>query len=178
MSFVLSKILWIFASPAGLLIISLGIGLAMETSSRPAFRKAGRILCLCVFFCLAAISILPVGTWALTPLENRFAFRPPDRIDGIVMLGGDEQPAISEARGEPVALDSMRRYVRFSELARHYPNAKLVFSGGSGRRFELTRHARGLHPDHREVAMAEGEEVAGGGSGANFVVRFDRGMLG
>jgi uncharacterized SAM-binding protein YcdF (DUF218 family) len=35
-------------------------------------------------------------------------------------------------REQPTALDSMRRYVKFAELARQYPEAKLMFSGGSG----------------------------------------------
>jgi uncharacterized SAM-binding protein YcdF (DUF218 family) len=133
MSFALSKILWMFLSPGNLLVILLGIGLWLGSSSRPSVKNAGGILSLCIFFCFATIAVLPVGTWALTPLENRFAFKPPSHIDGIIVIGGDEQPEISAARGQPVALDSMRRYVRFADMALRYPDAKLVFSGGPGR---------------------------------------------
>ena len=131
MSFALSKILWIILSPASLLVLLLGAGLVLENSSRVSLKKTGRLLCFLVVFCLAAIAILPVGDWALAPLENRFAFNPPNQVDGIIVIGGDEKPQISEARGQPVALDSMRRYVMFLDMARRYPNAKLVFSGGS-----------------------------------------------
>lgn len=132
MSFTLSKILWILASPANLLLILLGLGLALKASASDALRKTGWFFCLFAFFCFALIAVLPVGQWALTPLENAFAFTPPKRVDGIIVLGGDEQKHISEARKEPVALDSMRRYVKFAELSKRYPKAKIVFSGGSG----------------------------------------------
>jgi uncharacterized SAM-binding protein YcdF (DUF218 family) len=130
MAFFLSKVLWAFLSPGCLLALMLAGGLALEAASRAAWKKTGRILCVSATFCLAAIAILPVGDWALTPLENRFAFDPPDRVDGIVVLGGDEETEISEGRGQPVALDSMRRYVMLKDMERRYPDAKLVFSGG------------------------------------------------
>ncbi len=132
MSFVLSKVLWIFLAPANLLIALLVAGLALEASPRQTLKKTGRFFCFFVVFCLAAVAILPIGTWATTPLENRFAFNPPARIDGIVVLGGDEQTEISDRRGQPTAHDSMRRYVLFKNLSRRYPDAKLVFTGGSG----------------------------------------------
>ena len=47
------------------------------------------------------------------------------------MLGGDERSDISSARQVPTALDSMRRYAGFAQMARLYPDAKLVFAGGS-----------------------------------------------
>ena len=132
MSFVLSKILWVFLAPANVLLVLLGVGLSLGMSPRARYEKIGRFLCFFVLFCLAAIAILPIGQWALTPIENRFAFNPPEHVDGIIMLGGDEQTEISDVRNQPTALDSMRRYVRFKNLSQRYPEAKLVFSGGSG----------------------------------------------
>ncbi len=131
MTFALSKIFWALASPGSLLVLLLGLGLLLMSLKRPALLKAGKRLCVFVFLCLAAMAVLPVGDWALTPLENRFAFDPPDRVTGIIILGGDEKTRITAERGVPVALDSMRRYVTFAGLARRYPEAKLVFSGGS-----------------------------------------------
>ena len=139
MAFVLSKILWVLVSPASLLILLLAGGLALGWASRPALVKTGRRLCVFVALCFMLIMLLPVGDWALTPLENRFAFDPPDQVDGIIILGGDEKTEITSERGVPVALDSMRRYVTFADMARRYPDAKLVFSGGSPR----------LHPKGR-----------------------------
>lgn len=136
-------------SPASLLILLLIVGLALEFTARPALVKAGRALCVFVAACFLIIALLPVGDWALTPLENRFAFDPPEQVDGIIVIGGDEQTEISEARNMPTALDSMRRYVTFADLARRYPDAKLVFSGGSP---NLHPHAHRLDSDiAREV---------------------------
>jgi len=132
LSFALSKILWAVVAPGSLLALLLGIGLLLMSFAKPARAKFGKRLCFFVFLCLAALAILPVGDWALTPLENRLAFDPPEHVDGIIVLGGDEKTEITAARSYPVALDSMRRYATFGDMAKRYPDAKLVYSGGSG----------------------------------------------
>jgi uncharacterized SAM-binding protein YcdF (DUF218 family) len=128
MLFTLSKLAFVFVSPAGLLIITLlsGVGLGFRRSTA----RLGWKLCLWAAVAMLAMALFPLGEWALTPLENRTHFDPPDQIEGIVVIGGDEQAAVTQARGMPVALDSLRRYITFMDLARRYPNAKLVFSGG------------------------------------------------
>jgi uncharacterized SAM-binding protein YcdF (DUF218 family) len=131
MIFALSKFLWVLVSPAGLLVLMLTCGAVLSFSHRLTLAKTGRGLCLFVAFCFVALTVLPVGNWALAPLENRFSFDPPEQVDGIIIIGGDEQTEITEARGMPVALDSMRRYELVADLARRYPDARLVFSGGS-----------------------------------------------
>ena len=131
MAFALSKLAWAFLSPGNLLVILLIAGLLLAALKRPACRKAGKVLCVLVASCFLAIMILPVGTWALVPLENRFVFNPPEHVDGIIVIGGDEEVQITERRGIPTALDSMRRFVTFADLSRRYPDAKLVFSGGA-----------------------------------------------
>jgi uncharacterized SAM-binding protein YcdF (DUF218 family) len=130
MLFAFSKLAWSLVSPGSLLVFLLVAGLALAAVPRPRIAKLGRRLCMAVAACLLAIAVLPVGEWALTPLENRTSFDPPEQVDGIVVIGGDEQTGITEARGAPTALDSLRRYVTFMDLARRYPDAKLVFSGG------------------------------------------------
>jgi uncharacterized SAM-binding protein YcdF (DUF218 family) len=133
MSFVLSKLLFAAVSPASLLILLLIGSLVLASSSQPARARAGRALGFFVALAFIVIAVLPVGEWALTPLENRFAFEPPAQVDGIIVIGGDENTEVTDARGMPTALDSMRRYVTFLDLSRRYPDAKLVFAGGSGR---------------------------------------------
>jgi len=39
---------------------------------------------------------------------------------------------LSEKRGQPTYWDSGRRYITFATLARKYPDAALVYSGGPG----------------------------------------------
>jgi uncharacterized SAM-binding protein YcdF (DUF218 family) len=77
--------------------------------------------------------ILPTGTWLTLPLENRFT-RPdwPAHVDGVLVLGGGTGTAIILSRGVPATKSSEPRLVAAYELARRYPNARVVFSGGSG----------------------------------------------
>jgi uncharacterized SAM-binding protein YcdF (DUF218 family) len=131
MTFVLSKMLWGFVAPGSLLVFALTVGLVLRTAPSAQWARMGRILSLGACVCLLTIATLPVGEWALMPLENRFAFDPPEQVDGIIIIGGDERTEISEDRGQPTALESLRRYVTTLDLSRRYPDAKLVFSGGA-----------------------------------------------
>lgn len=94
-------------------------------------RKFGDKLCVVLSVGLFILAIIPFGDWLLMPLEHKFPSKTPDRVDGIIMLSGDESPALSEALGEPVVGSVAGRYVTFATLAKKYPEAKLVFSGGS-----------------------------------------------
>ena len=152
MLFVLSKLLWGFAAPGSLMALTLALGLVAASCGRGAWALAGRraVGAAAVFF--LALTVLPLGEWALTPLENATRFVPPEQVDGLIVIGGDEKTDISQARGMPVALDSMRRHLTFTELARRYPDAKLVFSGGSGL---LSPQARMLDAEVARQILAE-----------------------
>ncbi|MFY9286995.1 MAG: YdcF family protein [Alphaproteobacteria bacterium] len=133
MSFVLSKLYWVFFSPGNLLVLILILGAFLATSDSKRRQNWGRKICFDVAFLLFFIAIFPVGDWALAPLENRFPPAKPQHVDGILLLGGDEKTSLTEARGEPISFEaSSRRYIHFASLARQYPNAKLVYVGGSG----------------------------------------------
>jgi len=69
----------------------------------------------------------------ILPLEQRFPPWDPSRgaPDGIVVLGGAIDPDLSAALGRPVLERSGDRIVATAELARQYPNARIVYSGGS-----------------------------------------------
>ena len=97
-------------------------------------RRAG-VTCLSVSLAaLAAIAFLPVGSWLLAPIENRFP-QPqalPGSVTGIIVLGGAVETAISAAHGMPALNSAAERMTSFVTLARRYPQAKLVFTGGNG----------------------------------------------
>lgn len=131
MSFVLSKLLWAVLAPGSLLALLLAGGTLATTMPYETARRTGRRICGFVAVALFLLALLPLGDWALVPLENRFATTVPLQVDGIILLGGDERPALTEARGQPVALESLRRYMLFADLSRRYPEARLVFTGGS-----------------------------------------------
>ena len=82
---------------------------------------------------LLTINIFPIGDLIINPLEERFPQRPlPEEIDGIIVLGGAGDGRISLGRGQPAVGASAERLFAFIYLARKYPKAKLVFTGGGG----------------------------------------------
>ncbi len=132
MSYLLSKVLWIVLAPGHLLLLAGIAGVAGLFAPRPRLRRASRWLLALVVFCLAALALLPAGIW-LGPLENRFQApdRLPGKVDGIVVLGGALSIQRSQGRGRPELTEAADRLTTLIELARRYPQAKLVFSGGS-----------------------------------------------
>jgi uncharacterized SAM-binding protein YcdF (DUF218 family) len=56
----------------------------------------------------------------------------PARVDGIIVLGGAIEPGLSADRKAISLNGNAERLVAFAALARRYPEAKLVFTGGSG----------------------------------------------
>jgi uncharacterized SAM-binding protein YcdF (DUF218 family) len=133
MGFILSKLFWVFMSPGNILVLLLLCGGFLALSRSKGWQDFGRKLEFNIAFLLFFIAIFPIGDWLLTPLENCFPPVKPDRVDGIIVLGGGENPHVTELRGQPVIGESANRYIEFASLARQYPQAKLVFSGGSGR---------------------------------------------
>ena len=127
-----SKVLWILAQPSNLVVFALAAGvLALLLGRR---RLAGWLL-YPASAALLAVTLLPVGQWLLVPLENRFpapAAPPPVEVDGIVVLGGGIDLAVSERRGMAAFRDTSERFISALELARRYPEARVVFSGGRG----------------------------------------------
>ena len=130
MFFALSKIVWALVSPLNFLLLLLAAGLLFFC----IWRRAGVFL-LCAGAALFVIAgFFPLGQNLLAGLENRYE-RPamPPRVDGIVVLGGAFETALSAARGEPAVNDGAERIIEGLRLARLHPNALLVFSGGEGR---------------------------------------------
>jgi uncharacterized SAM-binding protein YcdF (DUF218 family) len=128
--FVLSKTIGIMMLPANLLI---GIGLLGVILLATRWISLGRKLLLASVVLIAICAFSPLGNWVLYPLESRF---PPwdaarGAPDGIVVLGGAIAPERSAAHGFAVFTDSADRIIATAELARRYPNARIVFSGGS-----------------------------------------------
>ena len=129
--FWISKLVWLVLSPDSLLLILLIVAWAMVR--RGAYRSARRLLGLVVVV-LIAIALLPVGEWVFYPLERRFPANPklPDRVDGIIVLGGSEDAVRSAIWNQVEMGDAAERGLAFIMLARRYPNARLVYTGGSG----------------------------------------------
>ncbi len=103
----------------------------MAMAQRKSWQLLGRRLCFAVGLIFFLIAVFPVGDWMLLPLENHFPPVKPDHVDGIILLGGDENPLLTEARDVPSVRSSASRYIAFTALAHEYPQAKLIYTGGS-----------------------------------------------
>ncbi len=127
MGFFLSKLAGALTTPGNWAIGVLLAALWMTVSRRPP----GRVLSWAVRFAcvfLLAVWALPVDWVFLKSLEHMVPAAPlPAHVDGIIVLGG-------WAATNPEALgvnDATERFIEGVGLARRYPAAKLVFTGGS-----------------------------------------------
>ncbi|ARP65770.1 hypothetical protein A9K65_022315 [Mesorhizobium sp. WSM1497] len=133
MFFYLSKIFWFFIQPLNLAIFLLLAGLLAVTIGRRRLAAAGSVL---AFLILALSAWTSLGAMMLNPLEERFQRPPlPEKVDGIVVLGGGFEGAINLARGGYELNSSGDRMVETAILARRFPAAKVVVSGGTGALF-------------------------------------------
>jgi uncharacterized SAM-binding protein YcdF (DUF218 family) len=132
MFFSLSKILWPLVEPLNLLFI-----LFMAASLLVIFKqtRAGITLLLLASFLFAVIGILPLGYNAVVLLENRYhtPAEMPQNIAGIIVLGGTFDTGLSSARGRPMLNDNAERVLDALMLAKRYPSAMVIFSGGEGK---------------------------------------------
>ncbi len=129
--YLLSKPLWFLATPSNALVFFAFIGL-MLTLTR--FARLGRRLAFLCLLLLIGFGVGSLGTIAILPLEQRF---PPMVEDapaptGIIILGGAVEERVSVLRGGLQVNEAGDRILAMLALAKRYPNAKLLFSGGSG----------------------------------------------
>ena len=125
--FALQKAVWWLLQPSNLVVLTLALAVTLLLMRR----RAGSALALIALLALLLPSLLPLTAWLARPLENRFATPTPEGVDGVVVLGGAVGPALTAARGQPALNDGAERMTAFVALARRYPDARLVFSGGS-----------------------------------------------
>ena len=130
MSFIISKIVWALLTPGSILLLMLALAWWLH-GRRPALSRG---LLAVATISVATLLLCPIGAWILRPLESRFPPMPMEqrRVDGIIVLGGALEPEATERIGLPILNNAAERLTTFVALARAYPEAKLVFSGGSG----------------------------------------------
>lgn len=129
---VISKLFWLFAEPSSCLFTLWLAGTALLWTK---WRTAGCWLVTAAAVVTLAVALLPIGQWALKPIEDRFSplISLPPRVDGVIVLGGVVDESVIGRRGVPrsLAAAGSPRLDAFLELARRYPMAKHVFTGGS-----------------------------------------------
>ena len=132
MFFLISKLSAFLLTPSNLLGILVCAGAILIWTRFCEMGK--RLLSVCVVL-LALLGFFPIGSLLLLPLTERFpAWTNKDGDpDGIIILGGGGiNPQISAARNSVEVSNSAGRITAVAELARRYPRARIVISGGSG----------------------------------------------
>lgn len=129
-SYILSKVIWFPFRPGTLALILACIGLAALWRGR----RWGRWPLLAGLGFFVMVLATPVSQWILIPLEERFPrpATPPAEVAGIIVLGGAVDQNLTEARGIPALNGAAERMTEGVILARRYPNARIVFTGGQG----------------------------------------------
>ena len=130
MFFYLAKIFWFFAQPSGLLLVMMIVGAILLRAGRDRW---GRRLIVASVALLLVGGLMPASNWLMLPLEQRFARADlaGRDVDGIVVLGGAEDARIWVARDAHALNEAGERFTEALGLARRYPKAKVVFSGGA-----------------------------------------------
>ena len=129
--FLASKVIWALISPDSLIVI---LGVSAWIAAILKWQRILRSVLASCALLLLLIGFFPVGEWLIAPLENRFTTNAalPSEVDGIIVLGGAILPRLSNTWQQPEVNGSADRLINFLYLARLYPNAQLVFTGGSG----------------------------------------------
>ncbi|PWS36898.1 YdcF family protein [Falsiroseomonas bella] len=127
--FVASKLFWSVVRPNTLALVLAVLGAALLWHGR----RFGRWPLALGLGWYVAVFVLPVSALLTLPLEDRFARAapPPEQVAGVVVLGGAVEQQLTEARGIPALNGAAERMTEAVALARRYPEARIVFTGGS-----------------------------------------------
>jgi uncharacterized SAM-binding protein YcdF (DUF218 family) len=127
--FVLSKLLAFFAQPSNVIVVAGLVGLVL---TRTRFARAGWRLAVVSLILIAVIGFLPLGRALSIVLENRFPRWDPAGAApaGIIVLGGAVSAGKLATRGEVGINDAAERVIAVPELAKKYPQARIIYSGG------------------------------------------------
>lgn len=127
--FPVSKVLGFFSAPSNTLAVIVALGVALVFTR---FLRAGRWLAGLGVILLFVAGLSPLGNALIVPLEQRFPLWDASRgaPTGVIVLGGAIDGAVHGRRGEFALNEAAERMTAAVELARRYPAARLVFSGG------------------------------------------------
>lgn len=129
--FSLSKLFWFLAAPDHLLVWLMLLGLLLLWLGKR--RLAGWLLSIDLLL-LMGILLMPLGDIVLHPLESRFKQPDLNKIEpaGIVILGGGENPELSSVWQQSQFNAAAERVMVIPALAKRFPDAPIIFAGGSG----------------------------------------------
>jgi uncharacterized SAM-binding protein YcdF (DUF218 family) len=131
MFFALSKIFGFLSTPSNTIGLICALGVCLLATQ---WWRAGTRIVMAGVALLLIVGFSPLSNVLLLSLSERFPAWQFDgrEPDGIIVLGGAIDSDVSVAR-DTLELDaSAERVVAMLELARRFPKARIVFTGGSG----------------------------------------------
>jgi uncharacterized SAM-binding protein YcdF (DUF218 family) len=139
MFFFASKVLGFVATPSNFLIGCV-VGGALLLFTR--FARSGRRLVLAAGVLLLLFGVTPLSKLLIEPLDQRFPpWDPAGKApDGIIVLGGSVVPAFLDRGVHSLLNEAAERVTAAVDLARRYPEAKIVLSGGNATILPGVRH--------------------------------------
>ncbi|WP_075216623.1 YdcF family protein [Mongoliimonas terrestris] len=132
MFFIASKLIYLVIRPSNAVILLMLLGLALRWFGR---RRTGATVFALGLGGLILFGWTTISNALLWPLETRFPqFTAMDgEPTGIIILGGAlDIIGTHERNDQPQLTDGAERLFAGVELARRYPNARVIFTGGSG----------------------------------------------
>jgi uncharacterized SAM-binding protein YcdF (DUF218 family) len=135
MFFIASKVFGFFTTPSNVIALICVIGVVLLLTR---WQSAGRRIAMLGVALLVICGFSPLGNLVFLPLTERFpAWQDTGQEPtGIIVLGGAIYPELSEARKMPELNGAAERMTAGVELARRFPNAKFVFTGGNASLFD------------------------------------------
>lgn len=131
MFYIFSKVFWVLAQPLSIVFLFGLCGIALAMWGR---RRLGIVAASLGLLVLGLVTFTNLGAVLIAPLEARFE-RPaemPADVGAILVLGGSTAARVSTARGIAELNAAGDRFTDAVRLARLYPEAKIVFTGGAG----------------------------------------------
>jgi uncharacterized SAM-binding protein YcdF (DUF218 family) len=118
-----------FLVPSNLLALLAVLGFVLLTLRL----RVGTIIAAFGLATIAIAALSPLGNMLLTPLEQRFpdGQYPTQNINGIIVLGGSYDTESHSYLSTIVLGEDTEPLAVMVDLARRYPKAKIIFSGGS-----------------------------------------------
>ena len=131
--YIVSKVGFFLIQPSNLCLLLTITGLVLARSDR--FRRLGGRLAAIGVAALLIAGFTPFGNVVILPLEERFPRPAPadlGAVDGIIILGGFEEARVTKGRHALAVNEAAERLTEAVRLARRFPSAKVVFTGGTG----------------------------------------------
>lgn len=126
--FVLRKIAGLAVSPMVWIVLGLVLTLVLLWRGRPL---AARRVTTALLIGVLVVSILPLGWPVIAAREGQYPANPAlGPVDGIILLGGAERLAISALHDRPEVSEAADRVIAAALLARRFPQAKVLVTGG------------------------------------------------